>query len=321
VTSVEDSDDVFLSSAQDALRSTHGEDALGMLGWADLLGSLEDDPDARRAVFAYFRAQGRELGSSGALGILTAHPYADMLGDDCPATAAVERHSARRGSRPVLVGELRAGRVLIDRPGRGASLVELDTIELRPIGLSDGLALLEVESDLGPLDISLGEAQAVTPRDRSVTLGRMALAHEMLGAAEIALAGAVAYARDRQQFGQPIGHFQAVRHLLAAARVDCAAIEALAEQSVELYPALPPLHDAILKAVAGRNGRRICERSLQVLGAIGFTAEHVHHRLHSRVLVLDSLLGTSSSLAYQVAVTLRGSEGLVPDLNLSVAGR
>jgi len=318
VTFVEGSDDLFLSSAQDALRSTHGDEALRALGWTDLLGSLEEDPEARRGVFAYFRAQGRELASSGALGQLMAHPYANVFGHDHPTMVAVERRSARRGSRAVVVGASESGRVLIDRPGQGISLVELATIELMPIGLTDGLALREVESDVAGLPISLGEAQTVALRARSVQLGRMAIACEILGAAEADLAGAVQHARDRKQFEQPIGHFQAVRHLLASARVDCAAIEALAGQLIDQYPSLPPMRDAILKALAGRNGRRICERSLQVLGAMGFTAEHEHHRFHSRVLVLDTLLGTSSSLTHQIAVTLRTSEGVVPDLSVPV---
>lgn len=317
MTIVEDADDLFLSSAQEALRSTDGDDALRVLGWRDLFGSLDEDPDTRLGVLAYFRAQGRELGTSGALGELMAHPYAVALDDRRAMTATVERHSARRGSRAVVVGVPRSGVVLIDRPGHGISIVELDTLELRPIGLSDGLALHEIESDLTGLPVALGEAEAVPLRTQSVLLGRLAIAYEILGAAETALAGAVQHARDRTQFGEPIGHFQAVRHLLASARVDAAAVTALAHQSVERFPALPPLHDAILKALAGRNGRRICERSLQVLGAIGFTTEYDHHRFHSRVLVLDALLGTSNTLTTQIAVTLRASSGLVPDLHPS----
>jgi hypothetical protein len=318
VTIVEEAGELFLNSAQEALQTTNGNDALGGLGWRDLLGSLDEDPDARLGVLAFFRAQGRELGSSGALGELMAHPYAGVLGNERAVTATIERQSARRGSRSIVVGAPRSGGVLIDRPGHGVLLVELDALELRTIGLSDGLALQEVESDLTGLPILLGEAQAVALRARSMQLGRMAMAFEILGAAETALAGAVQHARDRMQFGQPIGHFQAVRHLLASARVDAGAIAALAHQSAEQYPALPSMRDAILKALAGRNGRRICERSLQVLGAMGFTTEHEHHRFHSRVLVLDSLLGTSSTLTHQIAVTLRASAGAVPDLHLSV---
>ena len=60
-----------------------------------------------------------------------------------------------------------------------------------------------------------------------------------------------------------------------------------------------------MKALAGRNGRRACERSLQVLGGIGFTAEHAHHHHHSRVLLLDSLLGTSAELSHDLGAWLR----------------
>ena len=318
MTVVEDADDLFLSSAQDALRSTAGDDALRTLGWRDLLGSLDADAEARLGVLAYFRAQGRELGSSGALGELMAQPYASALGNEHAVTASVERRSARRGNRAVVVGTQTTGGILIDRPGHGASLVQLETLELRPLGMSDGLPLHEIESDLSGMAPSLSEAETVPLRARSMQLGRIAIAHEILGAAETALGGAVEHARDRMQFGQPIAHFQAVRHLLASARVDVATIAAVAQQSAEQFPALPPMRDALVKALAGRNGRRICERSLQVLGAMGFTAEHEHHRFHSRVLVLDALLGSSSSLTHQIAATLRTSEGTVPELHQSV---
>jgi alkylation response protein AidB-like acyl-CoA dehydrogenase len=128
---------------------------------------------------------------------------------------------------------------------------------------------------------------------------------EMLGAAEGALARAVEHAHAREQFGQPIGKFQAVRHLLAWAMTDCAAIETAAMAAVALDAAAPPRYDAIVKALAGRNARRACERSLQALGAIGFTAEHEHHHFHSRVLALDSLLGTSSELTHELGQWLR----------------
>ena len=86
MTLVEDPDSLFLRSAQNALRSTDGDEALRALGWRDLLGSLEEDPDARLGVLAYFQAQGRELGSSGALGELMAHPYAGLFGEDRAVT-------------------------------------------------------------------------------------------------------------------------------------------------------------------------------------------------------------------------------------------
>jgi alkylation response protein AidB-like acyl-CoA dehydrogenase len=61
----------------------------------------------------------------------------------------------------------------------------------------------------------------------------------------------------------------------------------------------------VAKAIAGRNGRKACERSLQVLGGIGFTTEHEHHHVHSRVLALDVLLGRSSALTHDLGRWLR----------------
>jgi alkylation response protein AidB-like acyl-CoA dehydrogenase len=136
-------------------------------------------------------------------------------------------------------------------------------------------------------------------------VGRLALASEILGAAETAVDLAVEHATHREQFGQPIGRFQAVRHLLAWASADCVAIEAVINKGVTLDESAPPMYGEVVKALAGRNGRKACERSLQVLGGIGFTAEHEHHHHHSRVLALDSLLGTSAHLTRRLGAWLR----------------
>ncbi|HVA08944.1 MAG TPA: hypothetical protein VNG12_19600, partial [Acidimicrobiales bacterium] len=127
MTIIEDADELFLSSAQEALRGTSGDGAMEALGWRDLLESVDEVPDARLGVFAFFQAQGRELGSSSALGELMAHPYVSALGEERALTATVERRSAQRGSRCVVVGEPGGG-VLIDRPGHGIALAELDAL-------------------------------------------------------------------------------------------------------------------------------------------------------------------------------------------------
>ena len=96
-----------------------------------------------------------------------------------------------------------------------------------------------------------------------------------------------------------------MRHLLAWAKTDCAALESVIRKAHLLVADPPDRFDEVVKATAGRNGRRACERSLQVLGGIGFTAEHDHHHLHSRVLQLDSLLGTSAELTAGLGAWLR----------------
>jgi hypothetical protein len=300
-----DAEDEFLSAACEAMRQAPGADALEALGWWDCLADLEE-PDARAAMYSLFRAQGRELAGSPAFGALLAQPYAGAWGPTPGSVAAaVTRRSARRGPVMLIVGTPPSDHLLVDRPGSGASLVAIKDVALRPVSIPGRLALHEVDLDPGTLRPAISEGEAEPARRRSLFLGRVALALEMLGAAEAALALAVDYVRAREQFGKPIGTFQAVRHLLAWARTDCASIDAAARQAVALDRAAPPGFDQILKALAGRNARRACERTLQAFGGVGFTTAHDHHHFHSRVLALDALLGSSAELTLALGARLR----------------
>ena len=71
MTTLVDEDDAFLAVARQALSSTDASTVLDSLGWGELLGDL-DDLETRRAAFTLFRAQGRELANSPALGRLMA---------------------------------------------------------------------------------------------------------------------------------------------------------------------------------------------------------------------------------------------------------
>jgi alkylation response protein AidB-like acyl-CoA dehydrogenase len=299
------SGDEFVRVAVQAFRAGDGSTALDTLGWWPLLSELGDD-DHRVAAFALFRAQGRELASSNALGGLMAQPYLDVVGGESGSiVATIFRESARHGSITLAVGDPAGARLLVDRPGRGVSILDPGDLEFSPVDIPGRLVLHEVGVDPSRWRTAIGEADAAGARARSVFLGRVAMAFEMLGAAETALAVAVEHARTREQFGRPIGTFQAVRHLLALATTDCTAVESVAALAVKLDSGAPAGYGAITKALAGRNGRRACERALQVLGAIGFTAEHSHHHFHSRVLALDSLLGTSAELSRELGSRLR----------------
>jgi hypothetical protein len=308
-----DAPDEFVATARAVLRSTDGADPLATLGWTDLLPHL-DDIDARRAIFALFRAQGYELVSTGAIGLLMATPYLSA-GMDVPSfTVGIDRSSERRGRRTVVVAGPVEGHLLVDRPGCGAWMIEVSASDFRSVDIPGRLALHELESDAFDRSVSIPEHIAADLRGRSYHLGRVGLAFDMLGAAEAALQLTTVYARDREQFGQPIGRFQAVRHLLALARTDCAAIAAVAGLAADLDGVLPARYDMVTKAVAGRNTRRVCQRTLQVLGAIGFTTEHVHHHYYGRVLGLDALLGTSAALAHDLASDWRSGRAPVPSL-------
>ena len=120
---------------------------------------------------------------------------------------------------------------------------------------------------------------------------RLGAAFDLLGSCDALIEMAVNYARDRHQFGRPIGDFQAVQHLLAEAHVQREGLRALCCEGLS-NEALAP----IAKAYGGTAARRVAQATLQVLGAIGFTSEHAHQRYFRRVMVLDAAFGSSREL-------------------------
>ena len=137
---------------------------------------------------------------------------------------------------------------------------------------------------------------------------RRALAHELLGATDAMLATATEYAKARQQFGQPIGAFQAVKHRLADVYVARQAASAVIDESWRSDPECTTL---AAKALAAYAGALASENCLQVLGAIGFTLEHDLHRYVRRVRVLDRFYGTERDLRTELGRLLQ-ARGRVP---------
>ena len=118
------------------------------------------------------------------------------------------------------------------------------------------------------------------------------------------------HALDRKQFGKPVASFQAVRHRLAETLV---AIEG-AEATLIAAAAEPDeLSFLLAKAAAGQGALTAARHCQQVLGGIGFTAEHALHRHVKRVLFLDGLLGSSRELTREAGAALR-ARGFAPDL-------
>jgi Acyl-CoA dehydrogenase, C-terminal domain len=143
-----------------------------------------------------------------------------------------------------------------------------------------------------------------------VTAGRHALGWWLVGAGRAMLALARRHALDRTQFGRPVASFQAIRHRLAETLV---AIEG-AEGTLVAAAAEPDeLSFLLAKAAAGQAALTASRHCQQVLGGIGFTAEHELHRHIKRVLVLDAMLGSSRELTREAGATLR-AKGFAPRL-------
>ena len=91
---------------------------------------------------------------------------------------------------------------------------------------------------------------------------------------------AVEHARDRKQFGRPIGVFQAVSHPCAQMLLETEGARSavlFAAWALDHSPEEAPLAAAMAKAYASDAGWRVPAAALQVLGGIGFTWEHDLH--------------------------------------------
>jgi len=108
----------------------------------------------------------------------------------------------------------------------------------------------------------------------------VALAAESTGIAQRTLEMAVEYAKDRQQFGRPIGAYQAVSHRCAQMLLETENARSAvygAAWAADAEPQSLPLAASMAKAYAGDAGWRVPDASLQVHGGIGFTWEHDLH--------------------------------------------
>jgi alkylation response protein AidB-like acyl-CoA dehydrogenase len=122
----------------------------------------------------------------------------------------------------------------------------------------------------------------------------VALAAESTGVAQRAMEMAVAYAKDRQQFGRPIGSYQAVSHRCAQMLLETENARSAvygAAWAADAAPESLPLAASMAKAYASDVGWRVPDASIQVHGGIGFTWEHDLHLFLKRGRANASTLG------------------------------
>lgn len=122
----------------------------------------------------------------------------------------------------------------------------------------------------------------------------VALAAESTGVAQRAMEMAVAYAKDREQFGRPIGAYQAVSHRCAQMLLETENSRSAvygAAWAADAEPETLPLAASMAKAYASDAGWRVPNASLQVHGGIGFTWEHDLHLFLKRGRANAGLFG------------------------------
>lgn len=133
--------------------------------------------------------------------------------------------------------------------------------------------------------------------------GRRAVGWWLVGTGRAMLSLARQHAVDRVQFGRRIGSFQAVRHRLAETLVAIEGAEATLNAAAQADDA-DGLASLLAKAAAGQAALTAARHCQQVLGGIGFTAEHQLHHHVKRSLVLDGLLGSARELTHEAGTAL-----------------
>jgi alkylation response protein AidB-like acyl-CoA dehydrogenase len=131
-----------------------------------------------------------------------------------------------------------------------------------------------------------------------------ALSLEAVGISAKVLELAIAYAKERQQFGKPIGTYQAVSHELSDTYVETELARSLAYWAAWCVAEGDEQIDvacAAAKAFCGDAAVAACERSIQVHGGIGFTWEHVLHEYYKRAQWIQAQHGYAAKHRARIA--------------------
>jgi alkylation response protein AidB-like acyl-CoA dehydrogenase len=139
----------------------------------------------------------------------------------------------------------------------------------------------------------------------------VALAAESTGLAQRALEMSVEYAKDRQQFGRPIGAYQAVSHRCAQMLLETENSRSAvygAAWAADAEPESLPLAASMAKAYASDAGWRVPDAAIQVHGGIGFTWEHDLHFFLKRGRANAAMFGDAKWHREQVAAAVLAGE-------------
>jgi len=180
--------------------------------------------------------------------------------------------------------------VVADRTG-GLWLVEGSAAQIVALPTIDATRrFAEVRFDRAPAERLAASGALPALRDAAFVM----LAADMLGAAQAMVDKAVAYAKERQQFGRPIGSFQAVKHLCAEMTAElepCRALVWYAAYAFDHVPAEAPLVAAHAKAHLSEVSRFVARTATEVHGGMGFTDLLGLHFWFKRIGLDRQLLG------------------------------
>jgi alkylation response protein AidB-like acyl-CoA dehydrogenase len=269
---------------------------------------------------AHFLAAVATGESTGALALTEKGGSYDPARVCATATPAPSDGVVLDGEKDAVLGAATADEIVVvaRRPGTdgdegvGAYVVRRDQVTLLPIASLDpsrGLARLTLDGARVGADRVLGAPGAATAAAlrRAVEEATTALALETVGTCQTIFDVTLEYAKQREQFGAPIGSFQAIKHKFADMLV-------LLERAraTGYFAALTIAEDddrrgmavASAKAAAGDCARLLAKEGIQIHGGIGYTWEHDMHLYVRRARAGAALFGTAPDHRAKVAELL-----------------
>jgi alkylation response protein AidB-like acyl-CoA dehydrogenase len=195
------------------------------------------------------------------------------------------------------------------RPGvRGqgvtAFAVPMDTPGITRTARADSLGVRGLGCMDLDLDIEVGEGQVLGPVDQGFRVamwalqgGRVAIAAQALGIGEAAIAEAIAYARERETFGQPIANYQAIQWMLADMATELAAARMLTWKaaSVREHQEHITIEASMAKLAASEAAHKAADKAMQILASAGYRRGSVVERLFRDVRATEIYQGTSEA--------------------------
>jgi alkylation response protein AidB-like acyl-CoA dehydrogenase len=245
------------------------------------------------------------LGTAGAALIISAAGSDEQRAEWLPKLASGEAtgafggfdHRANGDAESTLFCDLPTADVVVTFHNGGAFLAPISEVEFEAFEAIDATRsyglVSEPTGDPLPGDVDAG-------RDRLA----VAIAAELTGIAQRTLEMATDYARERQQFGRPIGAYQAVSHRLAAmllATEESRSLTYYASWTADAEPESLPMAAAMAGARSADAGWEVPASALQVLGGIGFTWEHDLQFWLKRGRVAGRMLGSPRDHRERVA--------------------
>ena len=189
---------------------------------------------------------------------------------------------------------------LVDSSSSGITVTELTTVDKTRTSIE--LVLDKVDAEMLPNSSNKEVIEKV------LDVGRLMLAADTVGAAQVMLDKSVAYSLERKQFGRLIGSFQAVKHMcaeMAAELEPCHSMIWHAAHCQDNVPEEARLMACQTKAHVSEVGKQVSKTATEVHGGMGFTDELGLHYWFKRIGLNRQLLG-SPELIREEAGKLQG---------------